>query len=95
MCAFRNNILPLQKRIICTIHVEAAYAVAQLVEALHYKLEGRGFDCPSGLMRWSVADRLLGLRVRIPTGIWMFVFYVVRKDKRQNSVQLSQRNKYG
>jgi hypothetical protein len=29
---------------------------------------------PRGLMRWSAAARLLGLRVRIqPPGVWMFV----------------------
>ena len=28
---------------------------------------------PSGLRRESAADRLLGLRVRIPPGAWMFV----------------------
>jgi hypothetical protein len=28
---------------------------------------------PSGLMRVSMADRLLGLRVRIPPGAWMVV----------------------
>ena len=28
---------------------------------------------PSGLRRGSAADRLLGLRIRIPPGAWMFV----------------------
>ena len=36
--------------------------------------------CPRGLRRGSAADRLLGLRVRIPAGAWMFVSYV--KDKK-------------
>ena len=40
-------------------------------------------------------DRLLGLRVRIPPGAWMFVLCVVSKDKRQNAGQSRQRNKYG
>ena len=30
---------------------------------------------PSGLRRWSSAGRLLGSRVWIPTGAWMFVGY--------------------
>ena len=37
---------------------------------------------PSGLRRVSTADRLLGLRVRIPPGAWMIVLY--SKDKRQS-----------
>ena len=31
------------------------------------------FQLPNGLRRVSTADRLLGLRVRIPPGAWMFV----------------------
>ena len=36
---------------------------------------GCGFESqwPSGLRRVSAAARLLGLRVRIPSGVWMFV----------------------
>jgi hypothetical protein len=36
------------------------------------KVGGR-FQWPSGLRRGSEVDRLLGLRVRIPPGVWMFV----------------------
>jgi hypothetical protein len=32
---------------------------------------------PSDLSRASTADRLLGLRVRIPPRAWMFVLWVV------------------
>ena len=40
----------------------------------------------SGLLRRvSTVDHLLGLRLRIPRGAWMFVLCVLyRKDKRQN-----------
>ena len=47
---------------------------------------------PSGLRRGSAADRLLGLRVRIPPGAWIFV---VCCKKSQNAGQSRQRNKYG
>ena len=50
---------------------------------------------PSGLRRKCVADRSLGLRVRMPQGAWMFVLCVVSTDKRQNAAQSRQRNKYG
>jgi hypothetical protein len=51
------------------------YAVAQLVEVLCYKSEGRGFDSqwPSGLRRGSAADHLQEFPVRIPPRAWMFV----------------------
>ena len=40
---------------------------------------------PSGLRRGSVADRLLGLRVRIPPGAWIFVLCELHsKDKRHS-----------
>jgi hypothetical protein len=37
---------------------------------------------PSGLRRGSVADWVLGLRVRIPPGAWMSVVECVLSDKR-------------
>ena len=65
-----------------------------------YLQRNRRFFCqyqwPSGLRRGSAADRLLGLRVRIPPGAWMFVLCVLyTKDRRQNAGQSGQRNKYG
>ena len=51
-----------------------------------YRLDGPGVESqwPSGLRRGSAADRLLGIRVRIPLGAWMFVLCVLySKDKRQ------------
>ena len=40
---------------------------------------------PKDLRRGSAADRLLGMRVRIPPGAWMFVLCVLYiKDKRQS-----------
>jgi hypothetical protein len=38
----------------------------------------------SGLRRGSTVARLLGLRVRIPPGAWIFVLCVVKTEKRQN-----------
>jgi hypothetical protein len=60
-----------------------------------YGLDGLGIEyCrsqwPSGLRRGSAANRLLGLRVRIPSGTWMLVLCVVSKDKRQNAGQSRQ-----
>ena len=50
-------------------------------------LEGRS-HWPSGLRRVYTADRLLGLRIRIPPGAWMFVLCVLyskdKKDKRHS-----------
>ena len=40
---------------------------------------------PSGLRRESPADPLVGLRVRIPPGIWVFVFCVLSKGKIQDN----------
>ena len=41
---------------------------------------------PSGLRRGSTVDRLLGLRVRILPGIWIFVSCVLNsKDKKANA----------
>jgi hypothetical protein len=50
---------------------------------------------PSGLRRGSAADRLVGLRNRIPPGTWMFVLCVVSKDKKAKCRQSRQRHKYG
>ena len=56
--------------------------------ATRYGLDGPGIESsrsqwPSGLRRESATDRLLGLRVRIPLGAWMFVLCVLyNKDKR-------------
>ena len=49
--------------------------------AIRYGLDGPGIESrrsrwPRGLRRGLVAVRLLGLRVRIPTGAWMFVLCV-------------------
>jgi hypothetical protein len=44
--------------------------------------ESRRFQWPSGLGLGSAADLLLGFRVRIPPGAWMFVSCVVSKDKK-------------
>ena len=45
--------------------------------ATSYELDGPGierqFQWPSGQRRGFAADRLMGLRVRIPPGAWMFV----------------------
>ena len=46
--------------------------------ATRYGLDGPGiesyrFQWSSGLRRGSAADRLLGLRVRVPPGAWLFV----------------------
>ena len=43
---------------------------------------------PRGLGRRSVGSRLVGLRVRIPPGAWMFVSCFVSTDKRQNAGHL-------
>jgi hypothetical protein len=49
----------------------------------------------SGLKRGSAADRLLGLRVRIPPGAWMFVLCVLYSKRRKAKPgQSGQRNKY-
>jgi hypothetical protein len=37
-----------------------------------------GTQWPSGLRRVSAADRLLGLRVRIPAGAWMSLVIVLK-----------------
>ena len=48
---------------------------------------------PSGLRR-SAADCLLGLRVRIPAGAWIFLLCVLdRNDKRQKLEQSGQRSR--
>ena len=65
-----------------------------------YRLDGPGIESrrsqwPSGLRRGSAAVHLLGLRVRIPLGAWMFVLYVLCEDIRQNAGHSRQRNKYG
>ena len=55
--------------------------------ATGYGLDGPGIESqwPSCLRRGSAADRLLGLRVRIPPGAWMFVLCVLySKDKRHS-----------
>ena len=57
--------------------------------ASRYGLDGPGIESayprwPSGLRLGSAADRLLGLRVRIPPGAWMFVLCVVSKDKERS-----------
>ena len=56
-----------------------------------YWLDGRGSNrlsrLPRGLGRWSVATCLLGLRVRIPQGAWIFVLCFVSTDKMQNARQ--------
>ena len=75
-------------------------AVAQLVDALRYKLEDRELDScraqwPSGLRRGSAANRLLGLRVRIPPGAWMFVFCVINKDKEAKCRTTKTKKEYG
>jgi hypothetical protein len=45
-------------------------------------------------MRGPAADRLLGLRVRIPPGAWMFVLCLLySKDKRQKPGQSGQSSK--
>jgi hypothetical protein len=55
--------------------------------ATRYELDDRSrSQWPRGLRRELVAARLLGLRVRIPLGAWMFVLCVV---------EWRQRNKYG
>ena len=55
---------------------------------------GGGLDrsqWPSGLRRGSAADKLLGLRVRIPPGAWMSVLCVLySKDERQKPGQSGQ-----
>jgi hypothetical protein len=48
-------------------------------------LVGR-FRWPRGLRRGSAAAHLLGLRVRIPSGTWMTVFFSVLHVVRQRSV---------
>ena len=51
------------------------------------KLKGPGIKCrsqwPSGLRRGSAADRLLGLRVRIPPRTWMFVLCVLYSKEQK------------
>ena len=60
--------------------------------ATSYELDGPGieFRCrsqwPSGLRRGSAADRLLGLRVRIPPRAWMFVLCVLHSKDNQDKV---------
>ena len=59
--------------------------------AIGYGLDGPGIksQLPSDQRRKSVAARLLGLRVRIPPGAWLFVLCVCVfckvKDKNANS----------
>ena len=50
-------------------------------------LDGLGIESlwPSDLRQGSAVNRLLGLRVRIPPGAWMFVLCVVRKGKLMDS----------
>ena len=45
---------------------------------------GRSRDRIPPVANRSKVDRLLGLRVRIPPGAWMFVLCVVSKDKKAN-----------
>ena len=54
-----------------------------------YGLGGPGIESrsqwPNGLRQWSVVDRCLGLRVRIPPETWMFVLCALySKDKRHS-----------
>ena len=50
-----------------------------------YAMDGLRIECrshwPSGLRRGSAADRLVGLRVRIPPGAWIFVLSTDKKVK--------------
>ena len=75
------------------------YAIVDLVKALSYKPEGLGVRSrwPRCLRRGSaVANRLLGLRVRIPPEAWIFLLYVLHsKDKKQNAAESRRGNKYG
>jgi hypothetical protein len=49
---------------------------------------------PSGLKRGSAAERLLGWRVRIPPGEWMFVLCMLyNKDKRQKCMTIKTKEK--
>jgi hypothetical protein len=57
--------------------------------ATRYGLNGPGIE--SQLI--PVTERLLGLRIRIPPGAWMFVLY--SKEKSQNAGQPRGRNKFG
>ena len=63
-----------------------------------YGLDGPGIESrraqwPSGLRRGSAADRLLGLLVRIPSGVWMFVLCVLySKEQKTRPGQSDQRS---
>jgi hypothetical protein len=53
----------------------------------------QGLNPPSGLRRGSTADRLLGSRVRIPPGAWLFVLCVLySKGQKAKPGQSGQRS---
>ena len=58
-----------------------------------YGPDGAGFESvypsgPRGLRRGSVTSHLVGLRVRIPSGAWMFVLCVVSQDKKKAKARI-------
>jgi len=51
-------------------HSNDSLLIALTIRSIQ-ELNKGGSQCPRGLRRTSAAARLLGLRVRIPPGIWM------------------------
>jgi hypothetical protein len=49
----RRILITLRTEFVCTLYIYMRYAVAQLVEALRYKPEGRGFDSRWGHWNFS------------------------------------------
>ena len=64
--------------------------------ATRYGLDGPGIgrsQWPSGPRRGSAADRLLGLRIWIPPGAWMFVLCVLYSQDKESKSQDNQDKK--
>ena len=54
--------------------------------------ESRRFKWPSGLRRGTASDRLLGLRVWIPSGACVFLLCVVSEDKKTKCRTIKTKN---
>ena len=48
---------------------------------------------PSGPRQRSAADRLLGMRVRIPLGEWTFVLGVLKSKRQKSKCRIIQKKK--
>ena len=65
------------KRCLLCYHVRGVTFLSTLLLFVYRPQCRRQSQWPSGLRRVSAADRVLGLRVRIPPGSWMCVVIVV------------------